>query len=174
MNQEARNVEHDHVAAIDVEDVGIFDAGQMPGTLPGAAGQPPVTEMMTLSEAVARLGISERTIRRRLKAGTLQSTHDENGKLLIACQAQCRTTPGAAPDTARQMPVIEWSSSENEKLWQFLDDYKHQVQEQAEKIETLRARNGYLEAQLEFKTTLLEDHSKPWFRRFWKWFTGRG
>jgi len=169
MSQPAQNVSHDHSAAVDVEDVGIFDAGHVPGSLPGDAGQAPVTELMTLSEAIIKLGISERTIRRRLKAGMLQAAKDEKGKLLIACQAM----PGTLPDSARHMPVTDWTTSDNDRLWQWLEDYKHQVQEQAAKIETLRARNGYLEAQLEVKTALLEDHNKPWLRRFWNWFMGR-
>lgn len=168
MKQQEHNVSRDHEAAVDVEDVGIFDAGHVPGVLPGDVGHLPVTELMTLSEAVVRLGISERTIRRRLKAGTLQSVKDDKGKLLIACQA----VPGNLPDNARHLPVTDWTTDNNDRLWQWLEDYKQQVQEQAAKIETLRARNGYLEAQLEVKTALLEDDNKPWLRRFWSWFTG--
>ena len=164
----ASKVIPDHATAIEVEDIGIFNAGPVPGNLADVAGQSPVSEVMTLSEAVINLGLSERTIRRRLKAGLLQSTKDESGKLLIICQAM----PGTTPDTARQVATATWQPFDTEKLWQLLSEYRQQVQDQAGKIETLRARNGYLEAQLETKIALLEDRNRVWWRRLWDWLKG--
>ena len=110
--------------------------------VPDNAGHIPFVKILPLAEAMIQLRLSERSIRRRVKSGALETQKDENGRLFIVCPALPGTTPVALPDTAGHPPEPARQSPDNDRLWQL-------VQEQASKIEILTTRNGYLHHQVE-------------------------
>lgn len=133
---------NDHCSTIEIDGIEIFDVPSIAGHLPGNAGHPPDTETLPLAEAMIRLNLSERSIRRKLKAGKLESAKDNSGRLLIICPAPPGITPVIPPDNAGHPPELARQTPDNDRLWQL-------VQDQASKIEILTTRNGYLQHQIE-------------------------
>lgn len=154
-------------SALEIDGIEIFE----PDIVPDIAGQEPDTagqlEAVPITEASARLGVSERTIRRRIRGGKLATKKDCDGRTLVLCPA--------APDTAEQTP---------DSVKQMPDSNRHEeridplVTELMAKLEVLTYRNGYLEAQLEnhreqIKLLTDSEHNKTgWWKRFCNWITG--
>ncbi len=160
---------NDHCSTIEIDGIEIFDDPNTAGHLPGNAGHPPDTETLSLAEAMLRLKLSERSIRRKLKAGKLESAKDSNGRLLIVCPALPGVTPVILPDNAYHLPEPDKQAPDNDRLWQL-------VQEQASKIEILTTRNGYLQHQIESQQEqikLLTDsqHKPSWWHKVRSWIT---
>jgi hypothetical protein len=132
-----------------------------------------VIEQLSLSEAAIRLGVSERTIQRRISKGLLRSQKDEQGKVFVYCPTVSDTISvetrqdTTSADSVGQSNFVSDTMSDNDRLWQL-------VREQASKLEALTTRNGYLQAMLEERESeikLLTDsqHKQPWWRRLTSW-----
>lgn len=134
----------------------------------------------TLYEAADNLGVSTRTILRRLKNGLLHG-HKISGTF----GPEWRIMP---PDSTEQTvirssdPVMSTANTAQDStidkaLSKYAEHLLQLVEEKNLQLLKLSTRNGYLEAQLEIKDkeiALLEDHSRrSWWHRSWCWFLGR-
>jgi hypothetical protein len=166
---------------LESDDVTVSDSPQTTRTMSDTVGQV-VGEKVSITEAAIRLGVSERTIQRRITRGQLLTEKDAAGRVyVVVCPTQSDTVSvsvsqssnidGQQSDTVGQNE----SKSDQDQLWEM-------VRAQATKIEALTARNGWLESQLherqedikELKLLTDSQHKRGWWARFGSWFmTGR-
>jgi hypothetical protein len=140
-----------------------------------------IGEKVSITEAAIRLGVSERTIQRRITRGQLTTEKDAAGRVHVICPThpdtltvnvgQPANTDGQLSDTVGHNE----GTSDHDQLWDM-------VRGQAAKIEALTARNGWLESQLheresdikELKLLTDSQHKRGFWARFGSWFmTGR-
>lgn len=135
----------------------------------------------TIAEACEILGVSVRTIRRRIEQGKVDSRL-EDGRRMVLVTAEDKDsatpsatdtddtvtgTPGDIPSdgTVEQSELIDQLKSEVEYLRKQLDDTNERHDQQKERSDTIIIQ---LTRQLEQSQLLLEDHSEPWYRRLTK------
>lgn len=166
---------------LESDDVTVSDSAQTTTeTMSDTVGQV-IGEKVSITEAAIRLGVSERTIQRRITRGQLATEKDAAGRVYVTCPTQSDTvsvnvgqssgTDGHPSDSVGRNE----SKSDQDQLWEM-------VRSQAAKIEALTARNGWLESQLherqedikELKLLTDSQHKRGWWARFGSWFvTGR-
>ena len=120
---------------------------------------------LTMSDTVATLGVSERTIQRRVKAGRLETKLDANGhKLIFLSDEELSTLVG---DNDRQI--------EADKLRAEIASLKAQLEEKDAMISVLQERLAVADQQLERQQILslnqqrlLEQANEPFWRRWFK------
>jgi len=128
---------------------------------------------VSVSEAAKLLGITERSIWRRIRAGKLQSELCDGKTIVNVRQSDAGlTTPTDVTDTPLTISTCQSDTSGHqlEKLLELL-------REKDRELQAATYRNGYLEAQLENQKEqikLLTDsqHKKAWWARFCSWFAG--
>jgi hypothetical protein len=131
------------------------------GELPGDDTQAPVGEWLGLPAAMARLGISERTLRRQLAAGKFQQRRRLDGRIeVLIPQAGRQASPGNAPDIDTQAEQLERGLALvdrfNTAIAEQLSTLAGQLNEAGRRLEMTNQRiaelseeNGYLRAKLE-------------------------
>jgi len=150
----------------------------------------------TTDEAAKELGLSQRTIFKRLKDGSLTGFRVKgkfkeewrikptlpNRKVIEAVPEVQELEPEASGSHNReaQERVQEEVASSSRSVNQVsdLDKLLTLIQEKDRQLQAATFRNGYLEAQLEGKEReiklLTDSQHKPGFwHGFWSWFTGR-
>jgi len=171
-------------------------AGQgMPEVRPAHAteiGQPKpaqssTTDLCTIEVAAKYLGVSARTILRRLQKGTLPGCKVP-GQFGLEWRVQLNQQE-VRPAQDISMVVAStgqatWADQDNLRQTKpddaeiLVKELRSRVSELEDKLEGATYRNGYLEAQLEGRDKeikLLTDsqHKPAGWRKFWSWFTGR-
>jgi excisionase family DNA binding protein len=64
---------------------------------------PTTTDWTTIDEAAARLGVSTRTLQRRIQSGALRSQRREDGRTLVELEAALCPTPVVAPELVERL-----------------------------------------------------------------------
>lgn len=149
-------------------------------------GQSTGVQLKTIDEASKQLGLSPRTILRRLQKGTLpgckvagQFGLEWRVKLtqqeVSAVQAieAVEVGPGQHNQTEQDKPGLT-SRDQSDML---IGELRQRIRDLEDKLEGATYRNGYLESKLEQrdeKIKLLTDsqHKRSGWSRFWIWFTG--
>ena len=148
--------------ALSTEGIELFD--EVTGHDPVETAIMPITDKdWTPEQAAKAIGKSIRTVRRMLQEGTL-SGYKVPGKR----RDEWRVKPvKVAQSNTVIIPGKAVSSVENDRLWDL-------VKQQAEKIEALSVRNGWLESQLqerdkEIKLLTDSQHKAKWWQRLVRW-----
>lgn len=133
-----------------------------------------ICEAWTVDEAAAHLGISSKTVLRRLQKGTL-SGHKVPGQFGMEWRVAKDRTPLITP------PAQDRTTQDSVELIQL----RTKVEVMASELNNLREqlqgasyRNGYLSAQIEgrnaeIKLLMDSQKKKSAWTRFWVWFTGQ-
>lgn len=166
---------------LETDDVTVSDSVQAATrTMSDTVGQV-IGEKVSITEAAIRLGVSERTIQRRITRGQLVTEKDAAGRVYVVCPTQSDTLsvsvgqPTSVDSQQSDTVGHSESKSDQDQLWEM-------VRTQATKIEALTARNGWLESQLherqedikELKLLTDSQNKRGWWARFASWFvTGR-
>ncbi len=135
----------------------------------------------TIAEACEILGVSVRTIRRRIEQGKLDSKLDNGRRLVLVIAAEedsatssangtTDTVPGApagtpADGTVAQSGLVDQLRSEVDYLRKHLDEANERHEQEKERSDTILLQ---LTRQLEQSRRLLEYHEEPWYRRLFK------
>lgn len=150
----------------------------------------------TTDEAAKELGLSQRTIFKRLKDGSLTGFRvkgkfkkewrikpiSPTRKVIEAVpEVQESDTEPSGTDKKEAQEALQEAtanSSRSPKVISDLDKLLTLIQEKDRQLQAATFRNGYLEAQLEGKEReikLLTDsqHKTAGWRKLWSWFTGR-
>lgn len=131
--------------------------------------------LWTVDEAAAHLGISSKTVLRRLQKGTLKG-HKVAGQFGLEWRV-AQDTPGQIANPAQDKSGQD--TIEIVRLKTTVELMSAEMKELKQQLQGASYRNGYLEAQLEgreHEIKLLTDsqHKRGWFARFASWFvTGR-
>lgn len=135
----------------------------------------------TISQAAKELGISEKTVIRRLQRGTLTGY-----KVAGQFGLEWRVSRAAVDTTAQVIAIPEdrtppdsgqaTDSAGHDRI--IIEDLKQELAELRTKLEGAVYRNGYLEAKLEERDStikLLTDskHKQGWWTNFCSWFMGQ-
>jgi hypothetical protein len=126
----------------------------------------------TLAEAVGVLGVSDRTIRRRIEKGELETKLEGNSRYVYIDTID--TLSSAAPDSVSGTALMGQIKSENEHLREQVTELQLQLKEERLRADDARERQDtlmlQLTRQLEQSQRLLEYSGSPWYRR---WFRKR-
>jgi hypothetical protein len=187
MGDPARNAQDDPLAiegldhVLGSDNMTLSDGAQVKNEYaPDTVGQV-LSEKVSLTEAAIRLGVSERTIHRRITRGQLTAEKDSDGRVHVICPSPVGTVSvnvGQEPDSIDRLSDIVGQGdrkSNQDQLWDL-------VRQQGAKIEALTCRNGWLESQLhereqdikELKLLSDSQHRRGAWSRFWSWFTCAG
>lgn len=166
MDNTAKITELDNASIEGLEEVFAEVAPQGP-TKSDPQGIPP-------AEAAEKLGVSERTVLKRLRKGTLKGFKAQSKyglKWFVLSDQVPEVVHGTTQDGPEEDPQADLSTQDF-----LIEDLKSRNRELEEKIYSLTFRNGYLESKLEEREStikLLEDKSNSsWFLRTWRWFIG--
>lgn len=135
----------------------------------------------TIAEACEILGISVRTMRRRIQQGKVESRL-EDGRRMVLVTAEDKDSATDSDDTVTGTPsgtpngtpsdglvaqseLIDQLKSEVEYLRKQLGETNERHDQEKERSDTIILQ---LTRQLEQSQRLLEDHSIPWYRRLLK------
>lgn len=113
----------------------------------------------TVPEAATILGVSTRTVQRRIKEDKIESKL-VGGIRYVYIESESDTVS----DRVSQAPLIEQLQKENEYLRQQLQETTARYDERSQRQDTIILQ---LTRQLEQSQRLLEYHQEPWYR---KWF----
>lgn len=132
-------------------------------------------DVWTVDEAAAHLGISSKTVLRRLQKGTLIG-HKVPGQFGMEWRVAKDRTPQITPAAQDKTPQ---DSAELIQLRTKVEVMTSELNTLREQLQGASYRNGYLSAQLEGRNAeikLLMDSQKKTsaWTRFWLWFTGQG
>ena len=99
-----------------------------------------MTERLSLDAAAHRLGVSVRTLRRRIHRGEVQAEREETAQGFRywitldtdppPASQQTREPPGQAPDA----PLVEELRGERDRLWALVQEQQRTIAEQQETI----------------------------------------
>ncbi len=158
--QEGCQPPYQHGAVIDVENIEIFESGsQFSESLPSLPNEvTKLTNSLTIKEAARVLGISQNSVRAKLKSGALSGC-----KVKGPTGEQWRVE--LTKPTKEVTKTIE--PAQNMEVLRLLEI----IEKQNHRLEAASGQIGYLQAQLENSQDtirLLEDRSrKSWCRRLW-------
>lgn len=154
----------------------LFDAEVIPGTTDSYQVGP--TEGLPVEEAAKILGISTKTVKDRLRKGTLKGFKQKDRfgeKWMVCLDADRQVLPGATEPVAVGSPYqVGPTAGENP----IIQAYKEQIKELQNKLDAATYRLGYLEHEREThleQIKLLTDsqHKPGWWARFTKWCAGQ-
>lgn len=132
-----------------------------------------IEQVWTVDEAAANLGISAKTVLRRLQKGTLKG-HKVPGQFGLEWRV-AQDTPGQQSTAAQDRTPQD--TGELIQLQVKLDLMSSELRELRQQLQGASFRNGYLQAQLEQRDQeikLLTDsqHKRGWWTSFCSWFLG--
>lgn len=153
-------------------------------------------ELVALSEAAKRLGVSRRYAQKMIAIGKLAAVRDPKGHWLVKMdRGQIQIQDHVESKEAKDQVQVEQAQDHvdpfqvhvepNQVRVELIDAYQIQIEQLQEKLDATQLkleaasfRNGYLEAQLEASHTqmkLLTDnqHKPNWWQRFCSWFLGQ-
>ena len=131
-----------------------------------------VTDALTPTEAAVRLGVSERTVWRRIKAGKLQAQHTAEGvRVLLADavsvddrQVSDRTTDSPQPELMKALEMVSELTRRNEHLagqLGFTQSKLQDAQKENRQLRLLMAPND------EPAPEPAQPERRPWWRKLW-------
>ena len=111
---------------------------------------------LTIPQAAARLGVSVDTVRRRIKAGLLRASRNDQGAYVVEVPA----APSAAAAPAAPGPEEPQPSATDQHLFKKearrSSDFPHEVRSLKELLDVERQRNEELREHLVFQRQQLE------------------
>ena len=127
-------------------------------------------EWRTIAELAAQLGVSDRTVRRRIENGEYEAKKE--GRKLLVRVDKLDTQSGIVADMVSKDDLIGILKTQ-------VADLKTQLQQKDRQMEMLQEELGHareqsntiilqLTRQLEQSQRLLEYHQDPWYRRWFK------
>ena len=153
----------------------LTEDGTVPGT-PNGTGT-----WHTIAEACELLGVSVRTIRRRIEQGKVDSRLKDGRRMVLVTAAEedsathsangtidtVSGTPSDTPidGTVAQSGLVDQLRSEVEFLRKQLDEANERHDQEKERADTILLQ---MTRQLEQSQRLLEYHEEPWYRRILK------
>ena len=170
MGEPLQDVSNDTVSIVGLDDVFVTPE-QEASTVQGTVD----SDDFTVDEAAALLGVSVKTVRRRLNNGKLDGYKISgiNGPEWRVKTSAVDNVPGQPVPTVQAMGIVQGTPDKNAETG--LDTAL--VKELLSKLEILTYRTGYLEAQLasrDEEIKLLTDNSRPnWWHRFSNWMLGK-
>jgi excisionase family DNA binding protein len=96
-------------------------------------------ETVTISEAARRLGVTEKTISRRLKSGKLQAVTDEQGKRRVLLPEIGHSNRTSEPDSDRIQPDIGVLRSDLERVTAERDREREEVEFLRQRVSELNS-----------------------------------
>ena len=156
---------YQHGDVIDVENIEIFESGsQVSGSLPSLPNEATkLTNSLTIKEAARVLGISQNSVRAKLKSGTLSGCKVKGPTGEQWMVELTKVTSKLTKPTKEVTKAIE--PAQNLEVLRLLEI----IEKQNARLEAASGQIGYLQAQLENSretVKLLEDRSRmPWWRR---------
>jgi len=125
---------------------------------------------MTIKEASLRVGKSEDSLRRAIKSGKLRASLIEGKYEIAEAELAAYATAHAVhtqsqPTASSAETELQRLRSENEKLKTDLDEARRTLEDNRQRQDTIILQ---LTRQLEQSQRILEAHSVPWWRRFFK------
>lgn len=154
----------------------LFEAEVLPGTTnPYQVGP---TEGLPVEEAARFLGISVKTVKDRLRKGTLTGFKKKNRfgeKWMVCLKRDYRVLPGTTESVQVGRPYQVGPTDEQKAV---IDACKEQIKELQNKLDAAAYRVGYLEHEREThleQIKLLTDsrHKPGWWARLRKWCAGQ-
>lgn len=121
-------------------------------------------EWLTLTEAAARLGISERTLQRRIADGKFQTKTEHGRKYVLLTDDSNGTKTDSHNNLSDKNLIIEMQRQQIEHLKQLLDDALQDARESKERSDTIIIT---LTQRLDEQVKMLEDmreHKSMWQR----------
>ncbi|MBA4078270.1 MAG: hypothetical protein C0508_24800 [Cyanobacteria bacterium PR.023] len=168
--QEGYQSPYQHGEVIDVENIEIFESGsQFSESLPSLPNEATkLTNSLTIKEAARVLGISQNSVRAKLKSGALSGCKVKGPTGEQWRVELTKVTSDLTKPTKEVTKTIE--PAQNVEVLRLLEI----IEKQNHRLEAASGQIGYLQAQLENSQDtirLLEDRSrKPWWRRLWDSF----
>ena len=122
-------------------------------------------EWLTLTEAAARLGISERTLQRRIADETFQTKTEHGRKYVLLTGDGTDTTTDSQNNLSDKDYIIEMQKEQIEHLKQLLDDALQDVRESKKRSDTIVLS---ITRQMDEQVKMIEDmrKTKPLWERF--------
>jgi transcriptional antiterminator len=111
-------------------------------------------DWLTLTEAAAKLGISERTLQRRIADGAFQTKAEHGRKYVLLTDDSDDTTTDSQINMSDKDLIIEMQRQQIEHLKQLLDDTLQDVRESKERADTIILT---LTRRLDEQVKMLED-----------------
>ncbi len=168
--QEGCQPPYQHGEVIDVENIEILESGsQFSESLPSLPNEvTKLTNSLTIKEAARVLGISQNSVRAKLKSGALSGCKVKGPTGEQWRVELTKVTSELTKPTKEVTKTIE--PAQNVEVLRLLEI----IEKQNHRLEAASGQIGYLQAQLENSRDtikLLEDKSrKPWWRRLWDSF----
>lgn len=165
--QEGGQPPYQHGEVIDVENIEIFESGsQFSESLPSLPNEvAKLTNSLTIKEAARVLGISQNSVRAKLKSGTLSGCKVKGPTGEQWRVELTKVTSELTKPTKEVTKTIE--PPQNVEVLRLLEI----IEKQNHRLEAASGQIGYLQAQLENSQDaikLLEDRSrKSWWSRLW-------
>jgi excisionase family DNA binding protein len=129
-----------------------------------------VTVTLTPAEAAVRLGVSERTIWRRIKAGKLDTEHTTDGVRVLLTdavsvndrQVSDRATDSPQPELMKALEMVSELTRRNEQLAGQVGFLQAKMQDQDRQIALLMAPKDEPAPE-----PPAEPERRPWWKRLW-------
>ena len=125
----------------------------------------------TVTDACHTLGVSQRTLYRRIEKGEIQSKLVDGRRLVLVGGRQVADNLASVADMS-DTALLEQIQSENSHLRDQVNKLQEELKEERERIEQAKERSDtiilQLTRQLEQSQRLLEYHEEPWWRRVFR------
>ena len=112
---------------------------------------------LTVTDACQALGVSERTLRRRIEQDKMESKLEDGRRLILV------DSGGQKADTIAENELLEQLRSENEHLRGQVISIQDELNQSRERSDTIILQ---LTKQLEQSQRLLEYHREPFWRKW--------
>jgi len=112
---------------------------------------------LTVTDACQALGVSERTLRRRIEQDKMESKLEDGRRLILV------DSGGQKADTTAENELLEQLRSENEHLRGQVISIQDELNQSRERSDTIILQ---LTKQLEQSQRLLEYHREPFWRKW--------
>lgn len=135
------------------------------------AGDAMAKKWQTVADACHILGVSQRTLYRRIKKGEIESKLESGRRLVLIDDSQVTDSVASVADMA-DTALLEQVKSENEHLRDQVTGLQEELKAERERTEQGKERSDtiiiQLTRQLEQSQRLLEYHQEPWYRRVFR------
>ncbi len=135
------------------------------------AGDAMANKWQTVADACHTLGISQRTLYRRIKKGEIQSKLESGRRLILIDDSQVTDSVASVADMA-DAALLQQIKSENEHLRDQVKALQEERRAERESAEQSKERSDtiilQLTRQVDQAQRLLEHHQEPWYRRVFR------
>jgi len=137
-----------------------------------------MTTALTIADAAQRLGVSDHTVRRRIKAGELPARRDGTGRLWVTL-ADAGATPAESSATASRTPESPPDGHSTAVYRELVASLQRQIETQALELDARRREVQELHVLLQQAQRALPapaqqiaqdaPSAEPLRRRWWQW-----